>query len=149
MKKQHFEITINAPKQKVYDVMLADKTYREWTSPFMEGGFYKGSWDKGSKMLFLAPSKNGGDEGMVATIEENRPNEFVSIKHLGFFKDGVEDTTSDEVKEWAGAHENYTFEEVNGDTKLSVDIGVADSYEDMFNNMWPEALQKLKQLVEK
>ena len=35
-------------------------------------------------------------------------------------KDGVEDTTSDKVKEWSGAQENYTIKEEGGKTLLTV-----------------------------
>ncbi|MEX2593834.1 MAG: hypothetical protein WD426_13755 [Anditalea sp.] len=35
--KLHFSKRINAPKEKVWDTMLKDETYREWTSAFTEG----------------------------------------------------------------------------------------------------------------
>ena len=41
--------------------MLADDTYREWTSAFHPGSYYKGDWSEGSKILFLGP----GDDGEV------------------------------------------------------------------------------------
>ncbi|MDQ5893468.1 MAG: hypothetical protein QG640_480, partial [Patescibacteria group bacterium] len=31
MQKIHFSIQINAPKEKVWDTMLGEATYREWT----------------------------------------------------------------------------------------------------------------------
>lgn len=36
--KLHFTITINAPKEKVWDTMLQDTTFREWTAPFNPNG---------------------------------------------------------------------------------------------------------------
>ena len=62
--------------------------------------------------------------------------------------DGVEDTTSDRVKVWAGALENYTFKDKNGKTELIVDMDINDEYKEMFEGMWPKALQKLKSLCE-
>lgn len=149
MQKLHFSITINAPKEKVWNTMLEDKSYREWTSAFNPGSFFQGDWSKGSKMLFLGPDPETGEEGgMVSRIAENKPYEFISIEHLGIIKNGIEDTTSEEAKKWTPAFENYTFEDVNGTTRLLIDTDSEESYAEMFNEMWPEALQKLKTLAE-
>jgi hypothetical protein len=150
MQKLHFKTLINAPKEKVWKTMFDDKTYREWTRPFNPGSYYQGDWSKGSKILFLGPDPNTGKEGgMVSRIAENKPYEFISIEHLGIIKDGVEDTTSAEATKWAPAHENYTFNEDNGVTELQVDMDSVEEYEPMFNEMWPRALEKLKELAEK
>jgi len=151
MQKVHYSIKINASSEKVWDTMLQDATYREWTKPFNEGGsYYEGAWDKGSKMHFIGPDENGKLGGMVSVIEENNPHEFISIKHIGLLKeDGSEDTTSDEVKKWGGAHENYTFEEKDGVTTVKVDLDTADDFKEFMDKTWPPALEKLKQLAEK
>lgn len=125
--------------------MLDDKTYREWTSAFAEGSYYQGSWEKGSKILFLDPK----GEGMVSRIAENRLYEFISIEHLGFVKNGVEDTESEVAKSFSGAHENYTFKETGGLTSVLVDMDTSDEYKTMFEEIWPEALQKLKEIAER
>ncbi len=149
MEKLHYTIVINAPKEKVWDTMLADQTYREWTSVFNAGSYFKGDWSQGSKILFLGPDPVTGEEGgMVARIAENKPYEFVSVEHLGFYKDGVEDTESEEVKKWAHATENYTFKEVDGGTEVQVDLQGNAEMAEMFNETWPLALQKLKALAE-
>jgi hypothetical protein len=150
METLHYEIFINAPREKVWKTMLEDKTYREWTKTFNEGSHYKGSWEKGSKILFLGPDpKTGKEGGMVSRIKENRPYEFVSIEHIGIIQNGSEDTTSDEAKKWTPAYENYTFKEKDGGTDLVVDMQGAPEYKEMFDGMWPKALQKLKELSEK
>ena len=149
MTKMHFSITINAPKAKVWSTMLDDATYRVWTEAFSSGSHYVGSWSKGSKILFLGPDPNTGKlGGMISRIAENRLHEFISIEHLGMVQDGKEDTTSDAVKAWAGAHENYTFKEKNGVTEVAVDIDVTEDFKEMFEGMWPKALQKLKEIAE-
>lgn len=150
MQKLHYSIKINAPKEKVWDTMLADKTYREWTRAFSPGSYYKGDWSKGSKILFIGPDpKTGEESGMVSRIAENKPYEYISIEHLGIVKNGKEDTTSEEAKKWAPAFENYTFKEVDSGTELLIDMDCEDDYVEMMNKMWPEALQKLKELAEK
>lgn len=149
MQTLHFEIKINAPKAKVWDTMLNDATYREWTNVFNPGGsYYKGNWKTGSKMFFLGPGENGIG-GMVSRIKENRPYEYVSIEHIGVIQDGVEDTTSEEAKKWAHAFENYTFIKKEQATEVRVDIDMLDEYAKMFQKMWPKALAKLKELCEK
>ena len=101
-------------------------------------------------MLFVAPVERGKKEGgMVSTITENKPYDFISIKHLGIVTDGVEDTTSGAVKPWAGARENYTFNDTDGGTELLIEMDSDDQYVEMFNQAWPKALQKLKELAEK
>ncbi len=149
MNKLHFSIVINAPKAKVWNTMLEDATYRVWTEAFTPGSHYVGDWSKGSKILFLGPDKTGKMSGMVSRIKENRLHEYISIEHLGEVKDGKEDTTSAAVKAWAGALENYTFKEMDGACKVLVDLDTVEEFEEMFQNAWPKALQKLKELAEK
>ena len=149
MKKLHFEIKINAPVKKVWDTMLEDKTYREWTSAFNPGGYFDGSWDKGSDIRFLGAEDDGTVSGMISKIAENRQYEFVSIEHVGMIMHGVEDRTSEELKKMADAHENYTFSEENGVTTVKIDVDVIEEWADMFNDSWPKALASLKEISEK
>lgn len=151
MKKLHFTKDIKAPAKKVYNTMLGIeniKTYEAWTTAFQPGSTYEGSWNKGSKMLFVGPDGEGGRAGMVARIAENKPHQFVSIHHYGLVSGDKEITEGPEVEQWAGAHENYTFKESNGTTTVTIDIDVADAFVDMFGTMWPNALNKLQTLVE-
>lgn len=150
MIKLNFSTVVNAPKEKVWGTMFGDKTYRVWTEPFTPGSYYKGDWSKGSKIIFLGPDPETGKEvGMVSRIAENKLYEFVSIEHLGIVKDGVEDTTSEEAKKWTPAFENYTFNEENGKTTVLIDTDINDDYKEMFEDIWPKALQKLKEIAEK
>jgi len=148
MDKLEFSIVIDAPKEKVWNTMLEDKTYRIWTEAFMPGSYYDGDWSKGSKILFLGPGNDGKVGGMVSRIKDNRLYEYVSIEHLGEVIDGVEDTTSDRVKDWAGALENYSFIDKDGKTELIVDMNINEEFKEMFEGMWPKALKKLKSLCE-
>ncbi len=148
--KIHFSETINAPKEKVWDTMFQDATYRQWTTAFSEGSHFEGDWSKGSKILFLGPDPQTGKEGgMVSRIAENKPYEFMSVEHLGIVKDGVEDTTSEEATKWAPTFENYTLREKDGQTEVLIDMDITSDYKEMFQSMWPNALRKLKELAEK
>lgn len=150
MQKIHFSIFINATKEKVWDTMLTDSTYREWTTAFHPGSYFKGDWSEGSKILFIGPDEeSGGEMGMVSRIAQSRLYEFVSIEHLGIYKNGIEDTESTEAKKWAPAFENYTLTEKDGGTEVHIDQDIEPDYKEMFEEMWPKALQILKELAEK
>jgi uncharacterized membrane protein len=144
MQKITYSSTMNAPRDKIWKVMLEDATYRQWTSAFQEGSYAVTDWKEGSKALFLTPEGNG----MVSRIVAHRPNEFLSIAHLGTVKSGVEDTASEEGKAWAGAHETYTLRDVGGVSMLTVEMDVTDEYRKYFDETWPKALSKLKALAE-
>lgn len=151
MAKLQYSIDINAPKQHVWDVMLADDTYREWTGAFHEGSYYEGSWDKGSSILFLAEDE-GKVGGMSAKIVENIPYEYISIEQLGEVIDGKEILDTESSKQWAGSHENYTFTEVDGVTTLLVELEgehMSEEIVEMFDEMWPVALDELKEIAER
>ena len=144
MKTLHFATVIHAPRETVWDVMLAPATYGEWTAEFMEGSYFEGSWEQGARMRFLAPDGNG----MVAVIAESRPREFLSIKHVGYVKDGVEDTESEMVRSWAPAYENYALSDAGDATELAVDNDVTPEFEEYMTKTWPAALARLKKLCE-
>jgi hypothetical protein len=148
METIQFTIQINANKQKVWNTMLEDKTYRQWTTAFHEGSYYEGSWEQGSEIRFLGPAEDGKLGGMYSKIKENRQHEYISIEHLGMVKDGVIDTTSEEVKKWTPAFENYTFTEKENQTEIKVEMQVVSEYKTMFEDMWPRALKTLKDLCE-
>jgi hypothetical protein len=85
---------------------------------------------------------------MVSEIEEHEPTQFVSIRHYGFLDGDTEITTGELVEKWAGSHENYSFEEKEGITCVTVEIDVVDEYLDYFNTTYPKALDKLKEISE-
>ncbi|WP_161888364.1 SRPBCC family protein [Pontibacter russatus] len=147
-KTLHYEITIQAPAEKVYRTMLDKKHYREWAAEFNPTSHYEGSWDKGAKILFLGSDKDGNTGGMVSRIKENIPSKFVSIEHLGIVQHGAEITSGPEVEGWAGALENYTFSETESGTLLSVNTDTNQEFEAYFSETWPKALQKLKAICE-
>jgi hypothetical protein len=149
MRKLHFSIVVNAPKKKVWNTMLGADSYRAWSEVFMPGSHYVGDWNEGSKILFLAPGEMGEMSGMVSRIRENRPYEHIAIEHMGILQDGKEDISSEEGKAWSGAIESYTFKETDGTTQVLVDTDTVDEFEEIFQNTWPKALQKLKELAEK
>lgn len=147
--KMYFEISINARVEKVFQTMFDDEKWREWTAIFSPSSSFKGSWEKGSKMLFLGADQDGKMGGMVSRIKDYIPNKYVSIEHLGMVQNGEEIMTGPEVESWSGAMENYTFLEANGKTLLSIDTDSTHEFKAYFLETWPKALEKLKELCEK
>jgi uncharacterized protein YndB with AHSA1/START domain len=148
METKEFKININAPREKVWNVLWGDDTYPAWTAAFAEGSRAETDWQEGSRVLFT----DGKGSGMISTIAEKKPNEFMSFKHLGMVKDGVEDMESEETKKWAGALENYTLQSAGGGTALTVEMsadGIPPEMMDYFMEAWPKALDKLKEIAEK
>jgi hypothetical protein len=144
MQQLTFTTLIRAPRERVWDTMLEDPTYREWTRPFCECSYYEGSWDEGATIRFLSPS----GEGMVSTIARSQRPEFVSIKHLGFVANGKDDTESEGVTSWAPAYENYRLETEGDATRVTVTQDMQEDYVAMMEDKWPKALEALRALCE-
>lgn len=151
LNKLNFEIVINAPVEKVWDKMLSDEGYREWTTEFNPlGSWYEGSLEEGNKVLFMGKMEDGTTGGMNSEIAVNKKYEYLSIRHLGYTMNGVVVTDTPEFKSFFPSYENYTFERVDDNsTKLMVYMDSDPQYTEMFSAMWPKALAKLKEICEK
>ena len=149
MKKINLDITINATRKGVWEAIVDDSKFRLWTSAFQEGSYFEGGWNKGDAIRFISINKEGVKEGMVSEIAESIYPNYISIKHLGYIMNGIEDTTSEEIRKWAPAFENYTLEELEEKkTLFKLDMDATEEYYDMFLEMWPKALTKLKEVSE-
>lgn len=149
MEKLHYTITINAPKEHVWHMMLDDKPYREWTLPFnATGSYYEGKWEEGSDMLFLGPEADGSVSGMYSRVAAARPYDFVSIEHLGEIRKGERHSWPTEMAD-SSIFENYTFVEKDGATEVLVELDSNEQFKAMFDEMWPKALLKLKEISER
>lgn len=146
--KLHFEVFIEAPVDQVFRTMLEDKAYREWTSPFHPGSFFRGIWGEGEKILFIGPDEKGNEAGMVSRVVRFIPNKQVSLEHYGLYHNGEEITEGPEVKIWAGSKEEYFFKERDNGTILKVATDSNREYKEYFLDVWPKALQILKEICE-
>jgi uncharacterized protein YndB with AHSA1/START domain len=145
----HFETMIQAPPQRVYDLMIDDQHYRRWTAVFNPTSHFRGNWDEGSKILFIGCDEEGNEGGMVSKIRKNISGQYLSIEHLGELKGDVEVLADTEEQSWAGSQENYTFKKAGDGTLLQIDmVGGVTSFEDYFKETWPQALQIIKEMSE-
>jgi uncharacterized protein YndB with AHSA1/START domain len=145
MKKLEFSITINAPKQKVWDTMLTLETYQQWVGASWPDSTYEGAWEEGNFLKFIGEDKSG----TLAEIIELKEYDYVLAKHVAILlADGVEDRESAFAQNWVGILENYFFSEKDGQTALVIKIETQPDWEKMFNDGWPNALAKLKSMCE-
>ena len=124
------------------------ETYQQWTALFNPTSTYEGSWEKGSKMYFIGTDKNGDKAGMISIIDEHKPGEYVSIRHIGMLKGGQEITSGDEIDPWKNGLENYLFEETDGETTVTIELDALEDYLEYYDGIWPDALAKLKEIAE-
>ncbi len=143
MKKQivSLSIDIDAPKEKVWEVLLQDDTYRQWTAVFHPGSYAESDWTEGSEALFKTPEGHG----MISKIVLHRPAEVISFEHLGTLKDGERNT---EDFEWQGFRETYRVTAKGGGTELQVEQDITPDHEEWFASTWGKALAKVKELAE-
>ena len=139
-----FTTKINAPKEKVWETLWNDTTYRKWTAAFMEGSYAESDWKEGSKILFL----DGKGDGMFSMIEKKIPNQQMSFKHLGEVQKGIEKPADEKTESWAGSKENYYLKEINGVTELNVDMDSTEEFEKYFKDTFPKALEIVKGISE-
>ncbi|MGC4232101.1 MAG: SRPBCC domain-containing protein [Niabella sp.] len=144
MKELKFSKEINAPIQKVWDILWNEDTYGKWTRFFTEGSRMESDWQVGGRTVFLDPDGNG----MIATITELDVPRKVYFSHQGHIIKGVEDTTSDEVKAFAGALEKYDLEEKDGTTYLEMSVEVFEDFEQMMINGFTKGIAEVKKLAE-
>ena len=141
MQTKTFTKSINAPKEKVWQTLWNDETYKQWTSVFSEGSYAVTDWQQGSKIQFLTPAGHG----MYSIIDRMVPNEVMSFKHQGEIKDGVEQPPNEA---WAGASETYTLAQQGNATQLTVTLDMQESDAEYFDKVFPTALQKVAEIAE-
>ena len=149
MEELTFTITINASPIKVHTVITDSILYKEWASTFAPGSRYEGSWAPGSKMWFLSDDGKDGEMGMVSAIRENSPGKLIIIKHLGFVNNGVESSTGPNDESVNGAMEQYTLTGNGATTELRINADVFPEFKEFFDETWPQALGKIKEISER
>jgi len=137
-------IDIDAPPERVWDVLLDDATYRQWTAEFMAGSYAETDWQEGSTVRFLDPSGSG----LLGHIAASRHPELVDIEYDGLVADGKDDTESDHAREYRGSKETYRLTRTPSGTHLDIAADMAEQYYDDMVAAWDRALAKAKALAE-
>ena len=146
METLQFTKIINAPAQKVWQVLWDEATYPLWTKAFNPGSssIMQSDWQVAGKTLFL----DGKGNGMISTIKSKKEPYDIIFEHLGEMSNGVEDTASEKVKSWAGSLEEYHLKENNGVTTVTATVQSGGEMKEMMTNGFTKGLDELKRLSE-
>lgn len=138
-------VAVNAPKEKVWDVLLQDNFNRLWFAAFSEGTYADTDWQLGSKVKFI----DNSNSGLIGEVVVNRPYEVISVEYTGVVEAGEEDYESPAAKAMQGSRETYRLTQKEGVTTLAIESDMAEEYFDMMAAAWDTALEKIKELAEK
>lgn len=137
-----FSIAINAPKEKVWDTLWQDVTFRDWASIIDPGTYMVGELQEGNEVQFIS-AENGF--GVTSLVEKLTPGEFVLLRHQADTQDSGQ---QEREKEWTGGAESYSLIESDGTTTLTTAFDVPPELEEYFTTAYPKALERIKQLAE-
>nr|WP_294900289.1 hypothetical protein [uncultured Pedobacter sp.] len=141
LKTISFSIDIDTNRERIWNALWNPITYVQWCSVFAEGSYYTGSIRQGNTIQFLR--KDG--RGMSSYIEKLIENEQIVFAHEKDIKDGVETDSN-----WQGAKEIfYLKKESDNATELQVILDITPDMEAYFTNVFPKALNMVKQIAEK
>ena len=145
MKTLEFKISINAPKEKVWEILWEDRTYREWATVFCEGTYAVSNWQEGDSIHFLSPEGSGMNSVIFKRVE----NEYMAFKHLSEIKDFKVLPVSETDQGWSDAMETYRLTSTENGTILEGTMDMVEKYIDYFQDIFPKAFEKIKELSEK
>ena len=142
MKKLQFSIEIKAPREKVWNTLWEDKTFREWASIIDPETYMVGDLKEGNEVQFISSASG---YGVTSLVEKLVTGEFLLLRHRA---DTQEDGKREREKEWTGGEESYSLTEKDGTTALTVTFGVPPELEEYFKVNYPKALKRVQVLAE-
>jgi len=72
----------------------------------------------------------------------------MSIKHIGIVKNGVEMPPNEETRKWIGGEEIYLLSEKDGVIELKISVLIDKEFTKSFNEVFPKALEVVKDIAE-
>ena len=137
-----FSIKMDASREKVWQTLWEDKTFRDWGNIIDEGQYMVGELAEGNEVQFI--SSEG--LGVTSFVKKLIPHEYVSFKQVA---DTMDSGKREREKEWTGGKESFELAETNGITNLTVNIDIPPGLEEIFQDRFPKALERVKILAEK
>jgi hypothetical protein len=142
MKAMQFSIEIHATKERVWDTLWQDETFRQWAGIIDPGTYMVGELREGNEVQYIS----GNGYGVTSLVEKLVAGEFLLLKHRA---DTQEDGKREREKEWTGGTESYSLAEKDGTTTLSVAFDVPSELEEYFKVNYPKAFERVKVLAER
>lgn len=146
MKEMQFSIEINATKERVWDTLWQDETFRDWASiidpqTYMLGDLKEGK--EGSEIQFISSASGYGVTSLVVKLVAG---EFLLLRHRA---DTQEEGKREREEQWTGGEESYSLAEKDGTTTLTVAFDVPPELEEEFKVNYPKALERVRVLAER
>lgn len=143
MKELQFLIEIHTTKERVWDTLWQDKSFRDWASIIDPETYMVGDLKEGNEIQFISAA-NG--YGVTSLVKKLVAGEFLLLNHRADTQDAGK---RERAKEWTGGEERYSLAEKNGTTTLNVAFGVPPEMEAYFKVAYPKALERVKVLAER
>lgn len=146
---QH-SISINASKEKVWEILWTDKTLRDWANIIDEGTYLVGDLKEGNEVNFISGSNQDGDinYGVTSKVEKLTPGKYILFKHIADITVNKDGSIKKRDPQWTGGYESYELEENENKVKLTITDGVPTELVELFNKRLPEVLERIKTLSE-
>ena len=141
MNEMTFTIDVKAPKEKVWNTLWQDRTFRQWAGIIDPGTYMVGELAEGHDIQFLS----GNGYGVTSFVECLTPNEYLLLRHKA---DTQNNGKQERDKEWSGGKEVYTLTEKDGITTLNILFYVPPNQKKYFTDTYPKAMDVIKFLSE-
>lgn len=143
MKEMEFSTEINATKERVWDTLWQDETFRQWASIIDPETYMVGDLKEGAEIQFISAASGYGVTSLVVKLVAG---EFLLLRHRA---DTQEEGKREREKEWTGGEESYSLAEKDSTTTLAVAFDVPPELEEYFKVNYPKALERVKVLAER
>lgn len=100
MKTLTFSVEVKAPRERVWNTLWDDTTFRDWANIIDEGTYMVGELKEGNEVQFIS---SVGGYGVTSLVEKLTPNEFVLFRHS---RDTQDSGSQEREKEWTGGTES-------------------------------------------
>lgn len=135
-------IVLNAPKERVWNILFDTTLSRIWYNEFGVGSHIETDWQIGSRLVMTDDTGTG----LVGKVIENKLWETMSLEYEGIVIDGLEDRQSEYALPIIGNKETYCLQERGDVTLLYIRCDMADAFFEAMSLAWDRALQKIIEL---
>jgi uncharacterized protein YndB with AHSA1/START domain len=133
-------IEIDAPVEKVYEVLVNPRFTRAWGNAFSEGAYVESDWKPGSEVVWKDKTGNVGAKGVVV---ENEPMRRITVA----FYDDINEKPPARPGQYK---EMYSVQTGQHQSRLQIVAGALPESDVLTHSpLWDKALQMIKQLAEK